>query len=672
MSIPIEVPNPYAANAADINGRFSVSRPEISAWVEAAIDENAPLLHIYSAEQLGKTTLLHQLYDKWSGEGKTAVFIQSNTLSAPSVSTLLHTISQFIIEQLPADIASLIPIQTETKFTANPFATFATQLNEIAQHNLSKVHILIDDFDKIWRKASSNKQFINFLNHLQQTQQFSNKLTLLFTTHTDVAAFEFPQRQLPPFSLTETSQFVQLPVHYTIVDEVIQLIHAQTGGQPAALRHMCQQIFAHYQKTNFRQLTLADLMLLLKKSPNTQQADNHKLQDWFTELSTQTLQQVSKREPLPRNFQLFGAVSAVALIALLLLLGGNRFGRGNVSAGSATPEVAVSSLDEPTETAVSPTQTATTPPESSPAPTETAVLPTLTPTVTVAAPTASPTPATPTATATSPPFSLSAVITRTSDNMPMHLVPNGTFLMGSVEGEFLSNFDEIPQREVTISQFYIDRYEVTVAQYAAFLNRLGGYQSVCSFNDCTLPRSVIGYTSYLEEQDLGDGSSQFSPLVGFANYPVNHVSWYGAFSYCQAMGARLPTEAEWEYAARGEDGRLYPWGNDPPNATVAVFNSESYDNLKPVDALPDGTSPFGIYNMSGSMWEWTNDWYAETYYQSAPDVDPQGPETGLTRTARGGAWPFNNQAERLRSANRNHFAPDFISSTIGFRCAMTP
>lgn len=254
----------------------------------------------------------------------------------------------------------------------------------------------------------------------------------------------------------------------------------------------------------------------------------------------------------------------------------------------------------------------------------------------------------------------------------MRLIPAGTFLMGSSEGEAFSAIDEVPQREVSMSQFYIDIYEVSVGQYASFLNRLGTHQSSCNFFDCTLPRAVIGYTSYLEEEEMADGSSRYTPVAGFDDYPMNHVSWYGAFAYCQAMGARLPTEAEWEYAARGSDGRLFPWGNEPPDQTLAVFNSISFDELKPVDALPDGASPFGLFNMAGSVWEWTADWYSDSYYRTAPNIDPPGPETGETRVARGGAWPFNNQAERLRTANRNDFEPEFISSTVGFRCANTP
>ncbi|RMG90496.1 MAG: hypothetical protein D6706_19320, partial [Chloroflexi bacterium] len=264
------------------------------------------------------------------------------------------------------------------------------------------------------------------------------------------------------------------------------------------------------------------------------------------------------------------------------------------------------------------------------------------------------------------------LITRQQDGMPMILIPGGSFMMGASDDDFLAGADERPQHLVILNDYYIDKYEVTVAQYAAFLNRLGQHERACNNVDCALTRENVGFTSYLLAQDLGDGTTQYTPVTGFANYPINHVSWFGAQAYCQSVGARLPTEAEWEYAARGNDGRIYPWGNEPPDQTRAVFESLSFDNLKPVDALPDGASPFGVFGMAGSMWEWVADWYDENYYSTSPTLNPTGPETGLTRVIRGGAWPNNNHADRIRTTNRSALTPDFISATVGFRCARTP
>jgi formylglycine-generating enzyme required for sulfatase activity len=300
-----------------------------------------------------------------------------------------------------------------------------------------------------------------------------------------------------------------------------------------------------------------------------------------------------------------------------------------------------------------------------PMPTET---PSPTPTET---PTPTPTPSvTPTSTATATPDRYPDTLVRQQDGMIMVLISADTFIMGAAENDFIAAPDEKPRHEVRLSQFYMDKYEVNVEQYAAFLNRLGSYERACEGVDCAWPREMAGYTSYLIRQDLGDGTVQYYPLTGFANYPVNHVSWHGAKLYCESVGARLPTEAEWEYAARGTDDRIYPWGNiqPEPGGELAVFQSESYENLMPVSALPDGASPFGIFAMAGSLWEWTADWYKENWYAESNVSNPIGPETGFARVIRGGAWPFNNRADRIRATNRSSLSPDFISSAVGFRC----
>jgi formylglycine-generating enzyme required for sulfatase activity len=251
----------------------------------------------------------------------------------------------------------------------------------------------------------------------------------------------------------------------------------------------------------------------------------------------------------------------------------------------------------------------------------------------------------------------------------MQFVPGGSFMMGSEVEDVLAGDDEMPKHLVLLDAFYIDKYEVSVEQYAAFLNRQGGYEEACDGVDCVLPRERAGYTSYLVEEEVGDGAVRYAPLTGFADYPVNHVSWHGASAYCEWVGARLPTEAEWEYAARGSDDRIYPWGNEPPDPTRAVYQSEDFENMKPVDALPAGASPFDVYGLAGSLWEWTADWYAEDYYEESTSANPTGPESGFTRALRGGSWPFNNEADRIRAANRWSLDPSFISATVGFRCA---
>ena len=250
----------------------------------------------------------------------------------------------------------------------------------------------------------------------------------------------------------------------------------------------------------------------------------------------------------------------------------------------------------------------------------------------------------------------------------MLLIPAGTFTMGGRENDYAASPDERPLHDVQLDSFYMDKYEVNLEQYAAFINQQEDNGGLCDTPaNCVLARQDSLF-SFLDKQDVGDGTIQYFPLGGYGNYPANNISWDGAVAYCDYVNGRLPTEAEWEYAARGEDGRLYPWGDDFPNETYAVFNSESFDNLVPVDALPDGASAFGIYGMAGSMWEWTADWYDERYYLESPLLNPQGSERGLTKVTRGGAWPFNNQADRIRSSNRNALAPEQLHSIVGFRC----
>ncbi|MCB0034386.1 MAG: SUMF1/EgtB/PvdO family nonheme iron enzyme, partial [Anaerolineales bacterium] len=168
-------------------------------------------------------------------------------------------------------------------------------------------------------------------------------------------------------------------------------------------------------------------------------------------------------------------------------------------------------------------------------------------------------------------------------------------------------------------------------------------------------------------QPEGPGSS----IEGRMNHPVVHVSWEDANAYAQWAGKRLPTEAEWEWAAMGGLDDPKSWGNltPDPEGDLAIFQSESYEQLLPVDGLPNGVSPFGIYAMAGSMWEWTADWYAEDYYFWGPTNNPPGSPQGTERVARGGAWPIDNVADRLRTANRNFFRPTAMRADVGFRCA---
>ncbi len=225
----------------------------------------------------------------------------------------------------------------------------------------------------------------------------------------------------------------------------------------------------------------------------------------------------------------------------------------------------------------------------------------------------------------------------------MVLVPAGEFTMGSPEGDP----DEKPAHKVQISAFFMDKYEVTVKQYAAFLQESGGDRPA-------------------EWKTMNKTANQNRPVMG--------VDWAEAARYCKWAGKRLPTEAEWEKAARGTDGRLYPWGNDPPTPLHANYGKKEWNNheaLVPVGTLEAGKSPYGIYDMAGNVWEWVSDWYDNDYYKQSPSDSPAGPPTGGFKVIRGGSW--NTSARNLRAADRYFDPPSFRSQYVpGFRCAKNP
>lgn len=247
----------------------------------------------------------------------------------------------------------------------------------------------------------------------------------------------------------------------------------------------------------------------------------------------------------------------------------------------------------------------------------------------------------------------------------MVLIPATTFQMGAYAADELARPDERSLHEVYVDSYAIDLYEVSLAQYAAFLNALGSYVGTCGGYVCLSTRFETS-RSYLTVNVDGYGV-----VPGFENYPVNNVSWFGAQAYCEWAGGRLPTEAEWELAARGGDDRLYPWGNAPPDASTAVFGGD-ITRLQPVDSLPDGRSPFGLYQMAGNVWEWTADGYDPIYYDRSPYNNPQAPASRADdpRVVRGGG--YNSPPADLRVTNRRGIPgiefrqiPD-----VGFRCVV--
>ncbi|RMD96907.1 MAG: TIR domain-containing protein [Bacteroidetes bacterium] len=372
----------------------------------------------------------------------------------------------------------------------------------------------------------------------------------------------------------------------------------------------------------------------------------------------------------------WGWLLFVAFVVSLAIWGTRQWAGGGTETtpASRTGEAAEVVNVEPTDT---PTPTHTNTPI--PPPTNTS---TPEPTSTnTPAPTNTPTP-TPTLDPNVPPPNavLHDTWTRPADGMVMVYVPGGTFMMGSDDSDEDADSDEKPQHEVTLDSFWIDQTEVTNAQFADFVAATS-YQT-------TAEEEGSGYIYTGSDWKLIEGADWQHPqgpgsdLSGLDEHPVVLVSWDDAEAYCAWAGAQLPTEAQWEYAARGDDGRIYPWGNKFDGSRVNYCDTnctydwrdanqnDGYATIAPVGSFsPAGDSWVDAADMAGNVWEWTADWYGD--YPDSPQTNPTGPATGTFRVLRGGSW-FNFR-RYLRAASRYVVNPVVrIYSVVGFRCVLAP
>ncbi|MEX2490204.1 MAG: SUMF1/EgtB/PvdO family nonheme iron enzyme [Nitrospirales bacterium] len=251
-------------------------------------------------------------------------------------------------------------------------------------------------------------------------------------------------------------------------------------------------------------------------------------------------------------------------------------------------------------------------------------------------------------------------IARFAKSSPMVAIPAGWFLMGTnrEDGDrhtFETNYDntEFPQRRIWLDAYQIDQYEVSLGELLQFLQ--------------TNVRSVSKELRALIWHLI---SIHFIPDQALAPWPALYVTWKEAQDFCLNQGKRLPSEAEWEKAARGTTGKIFPWGKQDPTLEMAVFGAYHVHEIPlvaNVDSYREGASEWGVYHLSGNIAEWVNDWLGPDYYPIMPEQNPPGPKSGRYKSVRGGSW--KSLPVMLRGATRGGAFPEERSANIGFRCA---
>jgi formylglycine-generating enzyme len=268
----------------------------------------------------------------------------------------------------------------------------------------------------------------------------------------------------------------------------------------------------------------------------------------------------------------------------------------------------------------------------------------------------------------------------------MAYVDAGPFIMGSTIDQ-LGNFaqmcvdyhagcdagtfnDELAQKTIYVSSFWIDVYEVTNSDFELFVNRTNYITTAQNSGSSYVWDDSKHELVNISGADWLHPEGPNSTIANRPNYPVVHISWDDAKAFCEWAGKRLPPEAEWEKAARGTDGRLYPWGNTWCSE-CSNHSLETATGPKEVGNYPQGVSPYGVYDLLGNVSEWVSDWYDPTYYQLDNSKDPQGPNVEMSeKVRRGGSWA--TRAGFLHVAWRSAAKPENTSDLVGFRCSKHP
>jgi formylglycine-generating enzyme required for sulfatase activity len=370
-----------------------------------------------------------------------------------------------------------------------------------------------------------------------------------------------------------------------------------------------------------------------------------------------------------------------AVMLLALLAGGGLWAITNADQTSPPTTITAGMPLTPTPDPLSisaltsePTPTAT----FNPSPTPTTLAATPTPTQPPAdTPTPEEEPAAPLILAPQP----GATTVSSQDGMTLVYVPAGPFIMGSKRDDPNADEDEKPQHTVDLDAFWIDQTEVTNGMFARFVaetdyltdaEQQGGGEIWTADNEA----------SFTEGANWRNPHGPTSNINGRDNHPVTQVSWRDAVAYCLWAGRRLPTEAEWEKAARGDEGQPYPWGYQEAAGHLANFadislnvdwaaedTNDNYRWTAPAGNYPAGASPYNALDMGGNLYEWVFDWYDGDYYGRSPGDNPTGPEGGIDRVLRGGSWA--SSGIYTRAAFRYHELPGTVSHLFGFRCAVS-